>query len=196
MPLLETFANATKRGWLSSGASAGTGVGAYELISTLTGTGNPTSFTFSSIPQTYKHLQLRVVGRMTNNNAGTGATTLTMNGDTTSTYWSHFIKGSGTVASNGGSAAAAYINAESFADELAAANVFSSSIIDILDYTSTTKNKTTKMLVGSNVSTNLYVSMNSGLWTNTSAITSLTWKSVNTRIWDAGTRISLYGIKG
>jgi len=54
MPILGTAASQNTKTFLSSPA--------YESIATFNGDGTTTNFTFSSIPQTYKHLQLRVYG--------------------------------------------------------------------------------------------------------------------------------------
>ena len=70
----------------------------YESIQTVTvGSGGAADITFSSIPGTYKHLQLRVLAR----GAGTGAVAMKLqfNSDTTSgNYYSyHEIYGTGSA---------------------------------------------------------------------------------------------------
>jgi hypothetical protein len=58
----------------------------------------------------------------------------------------------------------------------AASNVFGAVIIDILDYKDTNKYKTVRGNSGfdtNNASTGAVVRLNSGLWLNTSAITSI-----------------------
>jgi hypothetical protein len=75
-----------------------------------------------------------------------------------------------------------------------AANSFGAGVIDILDFSSTTKNTTTRVLAG-NAGTTASVQFQSGLFNNTAAITSMTIFG-NTGNLVAGTRFSLYGIKG
>ena len=66
----------------------------FESIATATGTGSNSTLTFSSIPQTYKHLQIRVMSR---GNAATDQDNLLIrfNGDTGSNYNSHYVFGTG-----------------------------------------------------------------------------------------------------
>jgi len=69
-------------------------------------------------------------------------------------------------------------------------------ILDIIDYTSTSKYKTLRMISGGNVNgTGSVISLDSALWQSTSAITSLTIRADSTAF-ASGTTISLYGIKG
>ena len=73
----------------------------YESIATATGTGSSATITFSSIPSTYEHLQIRFTGK------GTGSaevdTSIRFNSDTGSNYAWHQVYGYGTsaAASNG-----------------------------------------------------------------------------------------------
>jgi len=68
-------------------------------------------------------------------------------------------------------------------------------ILDIIDYTSTSKYKTLRMVSGGDVNgTGGVVSLDSALWLSTSAITSLTIKADYTAF-ASGTTFALYGIK-
>jgi hypothetical protein len=70
------------------------------------------------------------------------------------------------------------------------------SVIDILDYTSTTKNKTSRGLSGIVWSgSGGMVFWGSGLWKDTSAVTSLTLYQQNANF-GTGTTYALYGLKG
>ena len=181
--------------WAASGAGSGAATGAYELISTLTGSGNPTSFTFSSIPSTYKHLQLRVVARNSSGNAGTQQTALRLNSDSTTSYANHYLWGRSSTVQTGFNNATS-IDTYSYPDNLATANIYATSIIDILDYTASTKNKTVKTMTGTTETSLPTIAFMSGLWPSTAAITSVTWLSLNARTFETATRVSLYGIKG
>ena len=97
-PLLETFANASVRGYF---AAAVVDSGAYELISTTILSTTATSVTFSSIPSTYKHLQIRYIARATT--GGVANFTMTFNG-TSSGYSYHGLYGDGASAAALGAA--------------------------------------------------------------------------------------------
>lgn len=167
----------------------------FESIATATGTGSSGTITFSSIPGTYQHLQIRAIGRTSS--AGTDNDIyLQFNGITTTTYDRHFLRGNGTAASAGGAATVDKIAVGSFAGGGAAANIIGAMIIDIHDYASTTKNKTVRAITGedqNSVDGNIY--LYSGLWRNTSAVTSITLTIPSFNFTTAST-FALYGIKG
>jgi hypothetical protein len=183
MPILGTVAS----------QFSGKSFSSYESISTLTPTSGYTT-SFTSIPATYKHLQLRIHW-MTSSATGSGMY-LQFNSDTENNYSRHRLGGEGSTAS-----AAGAVNAN--IAEVMAAFGFSSvgattprvSIIDLVDYSSTTKNKTMKAFVGfDSNSTSSIVGLYSAVWRNTSAITDI---SINTfQPFATGTSIALYGVKG
>lgn len=76
-------------------------------------------------------------------------------------------------------------------------NIFGVLIIDIHNYTLTTQNKTIRAFSGFDTNGAGVVSLNSGLWQNTNAVTQLSFSNENNGFdWLAGTTVSLYGIKG
>jgi hypothetical protein len=162
----------------------------YDSIATVTLGSNGSTITFSSIPSTYRHLQVRG----TLNNTGTDAALVTFNGDSGANYARHRLAGNGsaTNASGGGSQNNFYIN--SYVGFLSTASVFSPMILDILDYKETTKYKTARALSGGENNSSGGVELNSGLWQNTAAVTSITFTS-STGNWLAGSTLALYGIK-
>ena len=172
-------------GLISQGGGAGGA--AFELISTQYGNGSATSFTFSSIPQTYKHLQLRLVA---NSPAGATYHSLDWGG---STYNNHILYGDGTSVSS----AFNIINNSNFdpvyQSVIPTTNIFGVAIVDLLDYSSTTKYKTSRKFVGKMSGTGV-VSLGSGLGQSTAAITSITIS--NSGAYASGSRFSLYGIRG
>ena len=173
--------------------------GVYESIATLTASGGETSLTFSSIPSTYQHLEIRGIARDTiASNSGAGIK-MRFNGDTGTNYVRHNLYGDGTNAIAGGNTGFDLMSfvGGSIGDS-STASVFGASIISIHDYTSTTKNKTVRGFSGSEANTataNFYVVLNSGLWLNTAAITSITMLPGQTAF-KAGSTFALYGIKG
>lgn len=170
---------------------------AFESIATATGTGSSGTITFSSIPSTYKHLQIRSVSRFT---GGHGFVITQPNGDTsTANYTYHLLSGNGSAASAGayttGSLGGSYsLQSAGVTTELS--NNTGVGILDILDYASTTKYKTFRSITGyDNNDTSGIIYLISTLWLSTSAISSLT---INTQggNFTTQTTFALYGIKG
>jgi hypothetical protein len=171
------------------GAGAGGGGGAsFESIATLTSTGSSTSLTFSSIPSTYKHLQIRGIAR-----DGVGnPLQIQFNSDTGSNYAWHRLQGNGASTAATGSATQSDINFIGYAE--ASASTYGVSIIDIADYASTSKNKTLRTMMGYDANGTGLMLLNSGLWMNTAAINSI--KIIGSAALTSATTFALYGIKG
>ena len=160
-------------------------VGAYDALATVTvGAGGQSSITFSGIPQTYTHLQVR-------GNAITGAlgwVTLRFNGDSGSNYAFHEFRGDGSVASaNQVSSGVGY---QSFLHN----TTVGSGVINILDYANANKNKTAQALGGYDANGSGYISATSGLWLNNSVINSFTIYSTTSTFSQYST-FSLYGVR-
>jgi len=121
---------------------------AYDSIATVTSSGSAGSITFSSIPSTYKHLQIR--GILRTNDTGTWNNQgMQFNSDTGSNYAYHVLWGDGSSASASGSASTGSLN--DFmrgASNSLTAGIFGASVVDILDYTNTSKYKTVRVLAG------------------------------------------------
>jgi hypothetical protein len=178
--------------------------GSFESIATFTATGGEANFTFSSIPQTYSSLQIRWIERNTDANNPSGATALIFNNDTGSNYNFHGIVANQSTVTAYGSASnsPSYLvtgwTTNAMSGSTTPANVFAVGIIDIIDYTSTTKFKTGRSINGweqNSLDANLGVlDIHSALWRSTSAITSI--KVTPYGPFAAGSVFSLYGIKG
>jgi hypothetical protein len=171
----------------SSGGEAAAG-NSYESIATVTvGSGGTSSITFSSIPSTYQHLQIRAIGIGTGfNYAG-----LNFNSDTGNNYSYHQLNANGsTVFSSGGSN-----NNVIYTLQGGTSATFPAvGVIDILDYANTNKYKTVRSLSGydQNGAGELY--FRSGAWLSTSAITSI--QITGSTSVAQYTSFALYGIKG
>jgi len=170
----------------------------YESISTtVVGAGGSSSITFSSIPSTYKHLQIRAIARSARSGVDRDGIWLQVNGDTANNYNSHILYGNG-------SSAGVYVPSAmpqmqigiGCAGATAPANTFGSQIIDVLDYLDTNKNKTFRGLSGVDNNGAGEVDFASGLWRSTSAITSLTIKNESGTNFQQYSSFALYGIKG
>ena len=178
----------------------GTGVAAstnsYESIATVTvGAGGSSSITFSSIPGTYKHLQVRGIARLNGANFYDQAI-LRFNSDSGSNYSWHYLEGYNTSVAAAGAATQTSISEYYMATgSTATANVFGAIVLDILDYADTNKYKTTRSLAGLDSNTaGGALQLASGSWRNTAAITSITFSS-GTNFQQYST-LALYGIKG
>jgi hypothetical protein len=166
------------------------------FIQRVAGTGSSTTITFSSIPQIYKHLQIRYLAKDT---GGTTIATLriTCNGVGGTSYAYHQLYGDGAAVTAAGVSSAAFATAGTVRSTTTA-NVFGVGIIDIHDYTSTTKNKTIRTFSGvdsNSATTSDRVYLSSGLFNNTSAITSLELITTGTAF-TTTTSFALYGMVG
>lgn len=178
-------------------------VGSYFLIERLTvGAGGTSGVVFSSIPQTYKHLQIRAITRM--NGGGNYYTNwyLRPNNDSTSSMYSnHYLVGNGSTASSAGNGLADNYLVVQFsgAGNTTTSNIFGASIIDVLDYTSTTKLKTFRQLNGVDFNSSSpagQIAFTSQLMNSTSAITSINVLDLNGYNFSQYSTFALYGIKG
>lgn len=180
-------------GLLSQGGGGG-GAGAFEQIETVLLSSTTASVTFSSIPSTYKHLQVRTTAR-TNDALDLGGVAFRFNGDSGSNYTYHILDGDGSTVS---SFAGTSQNMGLFGlvhGNTSPASSFGGVVSDILDYASTSKNKTVRSLSGRRA-TGAAVRLVSAAWLSTSAVTSLTILNNVGGSFVSGTRFTLYGIKG
>jgi hypothetical protein len=180
-------------GLLSQGGGASGGPG-FELIQTTNGTGSSGIITFSSIPATYTHLQIRATIRG-NYSSANMSSTITLNGDTAANYAQHQTLGNGSTVVATGTANTSSISGINYPAASGTANAFGSVLMEILDYKNTSKNKTIKFFNGFHAGSAYGASQNSGLWRNTSAITSITFTAA-LGSYVSATRFSLYGIRG
>lgn len=200
MPLLSTRANASARGYGMFGAAVG-GSFSFDSISTATvGAGGASTITFSSIPNTYKHLQIRVISRDDRSAAVVHQTyRVTYNSDTTANYTTHAMYGQSL---SGGAVVDQYGNANSSGMDVystapaVASGIFGTQIIDILDYSSTNKYKTQRSLGGSDNNGTGMIAFMSGLWRSTSAVSTITIIPAGSATFQQYSSFALYGIKG
>ena len=171
-------------GVIDSGKSGHLVTNSYSSIATQTvGSGGASSITFSSIPSTYTHLQIKAFG-VTGTNFGV---TAQVNGDTGTNYTVHYLRGDGSSAT---------ANAGANFNIMYAGVVYSSGpgvmVMDILDYANTNKYKTFRNLSGADINGGGEIALQSGLWRSTSAITSITFTGGT---WNQYSSYALYGIK-
>lgn len=171
----------------------------FDSIATITTNGSSSTLTFSNIPGTYAHLQLRFASKVTSTSVGSYNMTLAFNGDTGNNYSYHRIYGfSGLTAAGSGVGTGlledASITSGSGGDNLG--GEFSRGFLDIYDYAKN-KNKTARGFWGSapyyqTASTNFAIQMYSLGWRNTAAVTSITITAATNFV--SGCVFALYGI--
>jgi hypothetical protein len=189
MPILGVIASSTRQGL------GPTDAGAMFPIFATTVTSTAASITFSNIPSTYKHLQIRGIAR---SNRANSSDTIFMwyNGDTGTNYGAHGLSSNGTSVSSYGASAntATQIDVMQIATTSSGSGVFGSFVIDILDYANTTKFKTQRSFGGFDNNGNGVLGLASGHWRNTNAITSITLDAHSTDTFQQFSTFALYGI--
>lgn len=182
-------------GMLSGGTPVATN--SYESIATVTvGAGGSSTITFSSIPSTYKHLELRAISRDGGGSNDFATPKFTFNSDTSSTYPRHYLYGNGSAASAGSVPTTGFAYIGTIAQGGTPANTFTPMVVDILDYANTNKYKTVRSLSGGETNSIGAVSFVSALWQSTSAITDISITSSSATNFAQYTTFALYGIKG
>ena len=169
----------------------------YESIATTTvGGGGSSTITFSSIPGTYKHLQIRILARSNYAVQLTDYLKLRYNSDSGANYSVHLLYGNGTTVTALGFASQNENWIQRVSAAGATASVFGVAVVDILDYTNTSKYKTMRNLGGSDNNSTGLVYLASGLWQNTAAISSISITAGDGSSLDQYSSFALYGIRG
>ena len=191
MPLITTLANASARGYGGLLAAAGGGP-SYESIATVTvGSGGQSTISFSSIPATYKHLQVRWIARSANSSGGD---TLLMSINSGSADRTHALIGNGSAT---GSEAYTLSYFGNMSAGTSPANAFGAGVADILDYTDTNKNRVGRSLSGhDNNGSGGEIFMHSWLKASTTAISSITFTIASSANFDQYSNFALYGVRG
>jgi hypothetical protein len=160
----------------------------YDSIATTTVSTAVSSITFSSIPTTYRHLQIRAIAK---NGTSSSNVIMYFNGDSVTTnYRSHYMEGTGSAVSSG--SVTSYNGIFCFGSSQPT-SIVGAGVIDILDYSSSVKNKVTRVLGGADENGTGVIDFTSGIWVNTSSITSITFSVYSS--FQSGTQFALYGVK-
>ena len=174
-------------GLLGNGGGA---TNSYESISTVTvGAGGSSVITFSSIPSTYKHLQIRYINTTSTVNQNL---VVTFNSDTGSNYAWHRLLGDGSSAIADASSSTTGMNIGRSGGN---STSFAGGVFDILDYANTSKYKTARTLYGTDQNGSGLIFLASGLWQNTAAISTVTFTPASGNFAQYS-QFALYGIKG
>jgi len=167
--------------------------GAYDSIATTTvGGAGAATVTFSSIPATYTHLQVRFIART----GSASSVYFRFNNDSGSNYSGrHRLTGDGASAAASGSSSQAQIYTFGTSGLPTAASTFGVGVADVLDYANTNKYKTFRQLDGWDSNGSGVVEFVSGAWMNTNAITEINI-GLDTGSFVQYSQFALYGIKG
>lgn len=172
---------------------------AFYLIQRITPSTSASTIEFTSIPSTYKHLQIRYTAKDTyaSGTASFSTANVRFNSDSGSNYTGHYFYGNGETVVSGGDTSASYLP-RIYGSVYGSISSFATGIIDIFDYANTSKYKTVSGLFGvdfNNGTTNYGMLYGSGLYMSTSAVSSILFYPANTAF-AVGTNFAIYGIKG
>jgi hypothetical protein len=166
----------------------------YNLISSQVLATSAASVTFSSIPQTYTDLVVKISAR-TNYSSNLDELKTVINNDTSIAYSDTYLFSSGSGAVSGtdsgtGNFASTYLNGST-----TATNIFSTTEIYIPMYTTTQTKQMSFFSAPEDNATSIRLFINASLYRGTSAITNITFSSNQSANFVAGSSFYLYGIK-
>ncbi len=165
---------------LLAGVGAGE-AGSFHSIATTTLSTAQATVTFSSIPATFKHLQVRVLVKTS---AG-GSLYMTVN--STGATKNHQLRGDGSTAYSAVTAGNFVLNTSTSA--------FTAGIIDILDYTNTNKLRVSRSIGGYDANGSGEVNLGSGFYNISTVVSSLSFSMTSGNITSLSS-LALYGIAG
>ncbi len=169
--------------------------GAYDSLATVTvGSTAVSTITFTGIPSTYKHLQIRAISRYSGSGTNEGGALVTLNSDTSTNYNYHLLYGTGSATGAQGNANTNYMWGPDAPFGGVTASVFGAGVIDILDYTDTNKFTTIRALTGYDANGSGLMALASGAWRNTAAVTSITFTAPSSQSFVQYSSFALYGI--
>jgi hypothetical protein len=162
------------------------------------GSGGSSAIDFTSIPSTYKHLQIRAISKTNRSDNNDAMVIQVGNGsvDTAANYNNHNLYGDGSGANAGandtpGSGLLIWLIAGNNSS-----NAWAGTITDLLDYANTDKYKTARTLLGYDNNGNGIVGLSSGAWRSTSAINTIKIIPKYGTSFNQYSSFALYGIKG
>lgn len=157
----------------SSASSALTTFNNYTSIATVYNTtASGITALFTNIPQNYKHLQIRMIGRAVSTST-TPPVYININGDTGTNYSWHYLTGNRSSVAAGGVINYGDIEGWTVPHSSSTANVYGSFVIDILNYNNTSMAKTLRILGGTDFGSSGSVYANSGTWYSNATVGSI-----------------------
>jgi hypothetical protein len=176
--------------WASSKVSATPDTGAMFPLQVITvGAAGASSVTFTNIPNTYSHLQVRVFSLM---NAADNFY-MQFNSDTAANYSWHQVTGDGSSAGAAAGTSTTFMFVGN--NNSSSTTTGNAAVIDILDYVNTNKYKTVRSLLGSDANGSGLVALRSGNWRSSNAITSIKI-TPSSGSFSQYSQFALYGVKG
>lgn len=157
----------------------------YVALATTTLASDSATVTFSSIPATYRDLILVINGNTTRS-GNANDINLTVNGSSTSYYYTTMAGDGSSTSIDGGS------NDSRIRIANAGASATGVNVVQFFDYSATDKHKP---IVARNNSAAWLTNALAGRWANTDVITSIAIASNVTGSIASGTTVSLYGIE-
>jgi hypothetical protein len=194
-PLIELIGGAKSYGWAQYSEPFPV-TGAYDSIATIIvpSIGAPGVVSFVGIPQTYTHLQVRIIvqGTTSFNVPFLG---LGINSSVSNIYGTHRIVADGSTVVAAATANSSQMIFPRFPDTATPSytNMFGAMIIDYLDYTGGNKNPTVRGYGGYDANGSGQIGLASGFQLSTDAIKSLEFNTVGLA---QNSSFALYGIKG
>ena len=175
--------------------------GGYDALASVTLSTSANKITFSGIPSGYKHLQLRFSATTTRNTYAVSDPFITFNDDAIeggSNYTTHYMRGDGATAVAGSVTPGWRVYAPGLMSTNQAAGP-AVGIIDILDYSDSTKYTTVRWLGGFDTNGTVagyggFIGLVSGAWKNTAPVNSIQF-SGDYVPYLANSKFSLYGVK-
>ena len=165
-----------------------------DLIQRVTvGAGGTNTISFSSIPQTYQHLQIRAVARSNRGDQNGDFFQMNYNNDGDANYSWHFMAGNGSGPYTVSSAPAAMMETNRFPGSLIGSSTFGGIVVNILDYTAS-KHKTMIYIGGWDGNGSGEVYFGSGNWRSVNPVTSIQLNNSGGRTFQQHTTVSLYGV--
>ena len=169
-----------------------------EAIATTYLEADAASVTFSSIPQTYEHLQLRVSVR-SNAAANSWARLYVQLGDgsvdTGSNYSHHSMMGDTSSTSVNYGSGEVNVDYKQMVDTVGGSpsTGYGNIVLDLMDYVNTNKNTTMAGVFGTASSDSPVVGFGSGLWDNTAAVDTIKL-APSAGSFSRGSEFTLYGL--
>ena len=169
-----------------------TTLGTFESIATATvDSGGASVITFNNIPSNYTHLQVRGIIRGNTQEV----VRVYLNNDSGANWSQHILySGGGGAFGVSGTASTGFYLTRTVGVSTGA-SIFTTFILDILDYSNTTKYKTAQHVYGWDANGSGYVGLESAAWMNTAAVTRLDL-TPNSFSFQQYSHVSLYGIRG
>lgn len=183
-------------GLLGAAAGGGEVPSGFDLLETVEVSTPVTSIDLtglSAYATDYEHLQLRMALIRDQNATSVGNLDVRFNSDNGNSYVHRALLGYGSVVSKANTSDDSIVVEDSMPARTQNGNA-GIVIMDILDFASTNKYKTTLAISGGLASAEKTVGLQSGQWRNTSAISSINLPDAQG--YYTGTRVSLYGLKG